>query len=119
MPNIQPVPGFPKYFVDEYGNVYSSHHKKMRMLHPRLTRRMRDKRRIINVSVNGKIQTIKVAMLVLTTFIGPRPKGMFACHGIKGNHVDSIDNLYWATPKQNTKDRQQNTFPACSFFKQE
>jgi len=43
--------------------------------------------------------------LVLMAFKGPRPDGMHACHN-DGNKVNNcLNNLRWATPKQNTADR--------------
>jgi hypothetical protein len=53
---------------------------------------------------NRKRFSHRVHVLVLETFMGPRPIGMFGCHGPKGKFDNSLKNVYWATPKQNTND---------------
>ena len=55
--------------------------------------------------VDGKFKRFLIAVLVLETFVSHRPKGMFACHGIRGNQIDSLDNIYWGTPSRNAQDR--------------
>ena len=43
--------------------------------------------------------------LVLETFVGPRPDGMYACHRDGNKPDNSLDNLKWATPVENQDDR--------------
>jgi hypothetical protein len=46
----------------------------------------------------------KIHALVLTTFVGPRPEGMYGCH-IDGDPSNNhVSNLYWGTPTQNVHD---------------
>lgn len=52
-----------------------------------------------SVSIGGR--PVLAHVLVLETFIGPRPPGSHACHGARGRKDNSIENLYWAVPKQN------------------
>lgn len=55
---------------------------------------------------NGRsdTKTICVHTLVLTTFIGPRPDGMEACHR-NGDPTDNrVENLYWGTKSDNMQD---------------
>jgi len=45
-----------------------------------------------------------VSHVILTTFVGPRPKGMEACHN-NGNHSDNrVENLRWDTHENNLHD---------------
>lgn len=53
---------------------------------------------------NGRCQYVKRADLVLSVFIGPKPRNHESCHidGVKLN--DLPDNLYWGTHAQNMAD---------------
>lgn len=46
-----------------------------------------------------------VHLLVLEAFAGPRPPGMVGCHGQQGATDNSIANLRWDTPENNTAER--------------
>lgn len=49
--------------------------------------------------------TRPVHLLVLETFVGPRPPGMVARH-LDGNNLNNtLRNLRWGTPQQNAADR--------------
>jgi hypothetical protein len=53
---------------------------------------------------NNKSKSVWLHSLVLSTFGGPRPEGMLACH-INGNPLDCrIENLEWKTHKGNADD---------------
>ena len=54
----------------------------------------------VDLIQRGKRIHKKNSVLMLETFVSPRPKGMWACHGVGGRYDDSLLNLYWATPKQ-------------------
>ena len=41
--------------------------------------------------------------LVLTTFVGPRPKGLHGLHKDDDPNNNHIDNLFWGTPKRNVE----------------
>lgn len=55
----------------------------------------------VGLSKYGKVTICRVAELVLTAFVRPRPPGMLACHGPRGKRDDSVGNLYWGTPERN------------------
>lgn len=57
---------------------------------------------------------VKIAVMVLETYVGLRPDGMVACHRDDNRENDTMENLYWGTPKQNTQDilRNGNNFKA-------
>jgi hypothetical protein len=56
----------------------------------------------------GVGRTHNVHALVAEAFIGPRPKGMEVCHGIKGQLVNSLDNLRYGTPSENHMDMRRD-----------
>jgi hypothetical protein len=62
-------------------------------------------RKSIALFVNGSYIEKTIASLLLETFDPPRPNGMYACHGERGCSDDSLDNIYWASPRQNAIDR--------------
>jgi hypothetical protein len=53
--------------------------------------------------VDGVEHTELVHDLVLTTFIGPRPDGMDACHG-PGGSLDNFIGLSWGSKSKNNKE---------------
>jgi hypothetical protein len=58
------------------------------------------------VGKNRKRQTTRIHTLVLTAFVGPRPKGMECCHFPDGNPQNNkLENLSWGTNKENKSHR--------------
>lgn len=58
---------------------------------------------------DGKSKQVTVHVLVLTTFVGPRPeKGTHGCHRDDNPMNNHLDNLYWGTPRQNARDAVNN-----------
>lgn len=105
---MKPIPGYEGYFADELGNVYSMRPRN-RLAKPPLSPRLLRKQNNANynhVSLrrDGETHKRNVSIIVLETFVGPRPSGMWACHGPNGSLDDSIGNLYWATPSRNALD---------------
>jgi len=96
---ILPVPNFPDYFVSDIGNVYSEKFSQRKMLSP--WRDCRDGRRVFYLQREAKQRRIFAAVAVLMAFIGERPKGLWACHGPRGEECDCVGNLSWETPKKN------------------
>lgn len=54
---------------------------------------------------NNKIRTIYPHKAVLEAFIGPRPKGMEACHNNGDPFDNKVANLRWDTTRNNQLDR--------------
>ncbi|WUI46669.1 HNH endonuclease [Streptomyces sp. NBC_00414] len=55
---------------------------------------------------NGKRRNASLHVLMLESFVSPRPEGHIACHGPNGKSDNSLSNLYWGTPlANNTIDR--------------
>ena len=53
---------------------------------------------------DGTRKTWKVHALVLLAFVGPRPKGYFACHNNGDNTDNRLSNLRWDTAVANAAD---------------
>lgn len=52
----------------------------------------------------NKPKQARVHQLVAEAFLGPQPKGLHTCHGVKGKLCNEATNLTYATPKQNQAD---------------
>lgn len=87
------IPDHPGYFADEDGRIYSTIRNTWHELHQTEHNGFYD----VQLRVNGKKTNIPVHRLMLTTFVGPKPKG---CKAIHLNHdpLDNrLDNLCWDT----------------------
>ena len=49
-----------------------------------------------------------VHQVVLETFVGPRPDGLFALHRDDDGHNNCVWNLYWGTQSENLRDMYRN-----------
>lgn len=53
----------------------------------------------------GIRQKARVHVVVLETFVCPRPEGMIACHNNGDSTDNQLCNLRWGTHKENSKDK--------------
>lgn len=60
---------------------------------------------IVALTKDGKIKSRRVHLLVLESFVGPRPTGMFACHNDGDATNSHLSNLRWDTASANTYDK--------------
>jgi hypothetical protein len=100
------IPGFPNYRVGSDGTVWSCKNRFQKWfqlkVYPNPYRR-----NYVNVILwrNNVMYNRSLHGLVLTTFIGPCPPGMEACHhpdpDVSNNR---LENLRWDTKKENQKD---------------
>lgn len=105
---MKQIPGFPGYMADRLGNVYS-------LKNGRHGLRRKRKRLLPILQNNGyvtvclcrdkKIVRRLVHNVILETFVGPRPPGMYGCHKTNNRLNNSLKNLCWQTPSQNQADR--------------
>ncbi len=106
---MKPIPDFPGYFADKFGNIYSTKRIGIpRILKPNSWYLRNNKRTFYSLRTGQGKKYQRGAVLILSTFISSRPKGMFACHGILGSGNDSLENVYWATPRQNNLDQKRD-----------
>lgn len=106
---------YPDYRVSDQGEVESKRrnnrwnpHSEWKPLKPRPVKITKDGNldylRVAIYNNHGR-RDVSIHVLVLETFIGPRPKGMQGCHN-NGNHKDNrLSNLRWDTASGNQKDR--------------
>jgi hypothetical protein len=105
---MKQIPGFPGYFADELGNIWSS--KRYAESDWRKLRGVirSSKVKYLSVSVKGvndKFQLRYVHELVCMTFHGEKPPGGFVVRHLNGNCLDNKpNNLRWGTHHANTKD---------------
>ena len=106
------IPGYEDlYAVDTNGTIWTYKRSLMGMpLKPRRSRRKSG--RVVGYSVSLSKDNVEhfhsVAVLVLTTFVGPKPEGMGCCQydDIKKNN--QLSNLRWDTPRANCQDALRN-----------
>ena len=108
--NWRPVVGFEMvYEVSDIGRVKrvvtSSNAIAGRILKPY---RGSDGYLMLRLYVNGRRRNMRVHHLVLSAFVGPRPKGMECRHldGDKDNNRS--ENLCWGTRTENTADKRRH-----------
>ena len=101
---IAPIPGHGGYYADTAGRIYSAWTGSGRG--SRIGDELRLLRTMIEPDgrerVNLRRRGYRVAHLVLTTFRGPRPAGMQACHFPDPDPANNrLENLRWDTPSAN------------------
>jgi len=107
------IPGYPRYAIDESGTILSACGRGCRVAVP--NRPWSDAKRLkhatgtggyqyVNLRHDGRTRVITVHILVLITFVGPRPNGMM-CRHLDGNPANNhISNLVWGTASENQND---------------
>jgi len=115
----KPVVGFPGYEVSSAGRVRSIKRKnwggdtpawkilKTRLENPGRKPR-RHRRLVIDLCRDGRKYQLRIHVLVLEAFIGPRPVSLEACHKSDDKSDNSLSNLYWGTKADNIADRDRN-----------
>ena len=100
------IPDWDQYEVNDQGDVRSLDRKdRNRVIKGRVLKGSRSGTyRTVSLSRDGKVKTFRVQELVAAAFLGPRPNGMYICHGPKGSFDNSIDNIYYAPPSRNAGD---------------
>jgi hypothetical protein len=111
----KPIPDWPGYEVSDLGNVRSywgpggrGHGRRALVDTSKLVGnykvRSGHRTAVLYRGVSREKRTAGVHVLVLETFVGPRPSGAFACHK-NGDPADNrLANLRWDTPSANVID---------------
>lgn len=61
--------------------------------------------RTVTLSRDGKHLVVRVHVLVLETFVGPRPEGHDGCHNDGDPEHNDLSNLRWDTRSANVRDQ--------------
>lgn len=110
------IPGYNGFYqVSDSGEVRSVERKiknrwSFRILKPRILKGKFDKDgyRLVELSMNSKVKTLKVHRLVLESFIGPCPKD-YECRHLDGCKTNNnLLNLAWGSKKENSNDKKIN-----------
>lgn len=105
------IPGFPRYAIDANGTVISvcSRNGKGKdrpwgnATHVK-PGKDKDGYHIVCLCNAGRKQTVRVHAIALATFVGSCPDGM-VCRHLDGNQTNnSVSNLAWGTPLENSQD---------------
>lgn len=111
---LKEIPDYPDYFAETSGSVWSVKRGKLKKLKPQISLvKGKPTYHLVGLFKNGRYHQVRVSTIILTTFVSSRPHGMFACHGVKGSLVNSLDNLSWGTPKQNVADMLRDGTLTC------
>lgn len=107
MPLWKQHPRYPEYEVSDDGQVRKT------VIRGRPSNRILEgrKRRYGHVEVclwDGRRHYEWVHILVLETFVGPRPEGMIARHKNGEANDNRLDNLIWGTYLENARDRAEH-----------
>lgn len=62
-------------------------------------------RRRVHLSRDGGHKTHHLAVVMLESFVGPRPPGYHACHNDGDIENNRLENLRWDTPSANNRDK--------------
>lgn len=115
------IPGYPGYEVSDHGQVRSlDRDVRSKWGSTKRIRGLTLSQRLVGGSGDcgryhacvlyreGKRRSVSVHVLVLETFIGPRPDGMVGCHWDDDPNNNHLENLRWATQSANRMDCVRN-----------
>ena len=107
------IPGFPGYCSGSDGSVWSCWVRHPHRMVPDKWRGLKgflDKEgyHVVAVRCEKRAFNRRVAALVLSAFVSPRPEGMQACHGDGDKSNNRLSNLRWDLPAGNYADRDRH-----------
>jgi hypothetical protein len=103
---LRPIPGFPGYYADTFGDVWSIRRGRLREMtqHDAAD----GYRKVMLQDSRGRWRHKMVCRLVCAAFHGRAPKERVACH-CNGNRTDNRPgNLRWGTRAENEADKKRH-----------
>lgn len=103
------IPGYSSYSVSNLGRVRRDIRAKNSRIQFGILREHKSQR-YTSVTLTENDRSIKagVHVLILMTFVGPKPIGTQACHIDDVRRNNTLENLKWGTPKENQADSIRN-----------
>jgi hypothetical protein len=110
---LRPIPGYPTYFADREGGIWSNRRRGPRGDGPLrvgpVFRLKEQKRRYCSVRLydeQGEATYLSVHRLILLAFVGPPPAACTQTRHLNRNtHDNRLANLAWGTPVENADDQ--------------
>ena len=102
MEDFRTIPGFPDYEVSNLGNVRSYKRKRPKLLKSRKWER---NYRVVSLRRDNEYHTRLVHILVMLTFVGPKPEGQCVRHLDGDPSNNALTNLAYGTLSENQRDR--------------
>ena len=101
---IRPVPGFPGYYADWFGGIWSARFRGV--LREMKTRKLSGYPYMsLHLMKQGKKKLMRVHKVVILAYKGESPvEGLFCCHADGNSFNNKPSNLYWGTRERNTQD---------------
>lgn len=103
------------YFLDNEGNLYSQWVKgsrsdlgQKRKGETKRLKGMKHKNGYVSFNFRGQFGNRYIHELMLETFKGERPAGLYGLHKNDNKTDNRLGNLYWGTPKENMADAKKN-----------
>lgn len=106
----KPIPGFRGYDASSQGNIRSyrtmGRNSYIASTPQRILGPGSDPAGYLGVNLrrNGKTYHVRIATLVMLTFVGPRPDGLEICHGDSNRQNNQLNNLRYDTKAGNEAD---------------
>ena len=105
------IPNFPGYRVGSDGSVWSSKAYRgypQNTWHQLVIHTKKNDYQVVNLWHEGHVVRRSLHLLVLESFVGPRPEGMWGLHKNDLRHDNHLANLYWGTPGDHIRDKLHN-----------
>lgn len=102
---LRGIPGYPSYFVDDDGDVFSRKYGDLRKLKFWIGT---TGYKWVALRRDGETYNRRVHHLVLEAFVGPMPEGHFGCHEDDNKLNNNVRNLRWDTRRANHDDAIRN-----------
>lgn len=116
----KPIPGYPGYFAMVDGTIWSCRTNNAKYWSVTMKRKAtvvcggnKPLQSVGLISENNRHRMVSVGILMLITFVGPRPKDMIPCYRNRDRTNNRLDNLYWGCWGEGVSRRVDTDHPHC------